>query len=137
MTMAQLLLLIMAAAIFLASLVALASFAVQLIILSLTERRFRLLRWVTLAAPALALGCGILAESAVWLGAAVSIFLGWGLAWLVCNRIRGRGHPPEPGPGGKTPTKRDTPERVPFLGFIHKKSGGKGGFHGDKTGLYF
>ena len=106
MTMAQLFLLIMAAAIFLASLAALTAFAVQLIILSLTERRFRLLRWVTLAAPALALGCSILVESAVWLGAAVSIFLGWGLAWLAYNRIRGGDHPPEPGPEGKNANEK-------------------------------
>lgn len=75
MTMAQLLLLIMAAAIFLASLAALVAFAVQLIILSLTERRFRFLRWVTLAVPALALGCAGLTESIVRLAAAGALLL--------------------------------------------------------------
>ena len=92
MTMAQLLLLIMAAAIFLASLAALAAFAVQLIILSLTERRLRLLRWVTLAAPALALGSGILAESesAVWLGATGALLLGWALGWAAYKQQKRR-----------------------------------------------
>ena len=75
MTMAQLLLLIMAAAIFLASLAALVAFAVQLIILSLTDRRFRFLRWVTLAVPALALGCAGLTESIVRLAAAGALLL--------------------------------------------------------------
>ncbi len=83
MTMAQLLLLIMAAAIFLASLAALVAFAVQLIILSLTERRFRFLRWVTLAVPALALGCAGLTESIVRLAAAGALLLGWALGWGV------------------------------------------------------
>lgn len=80
MTMTQLLLLLMAAAIFLASL---AAFAVQLIILSLTERRFRFLRWVTLAVPALALGCAGLTESIVRLAAAGALLLGWALGWGV------------------------------------------------------
>ena len=78
MTMTQLLLLLMAAAIFLASL---AAFAVQLIILSLTDRRFRFLRWTTLAVPALALCCAGLTESIVWLAAAGVLLLGWGLGW--------------------------------------------------------
>lgn len=78
MTMTQLLLLLMAAAIFLASL---AAFAVQLIILSLTDRRFRFLRWTTLAVPALALCCAGLTESVVWLAAAGVLLLGWGLGW--------------------------------------------------------
>lgn len=83
MTMAQLLLLIMAAAIFLASLAALVAFAVQLIILSLTDRRFRFLRWTTLAVPALALCCAGLTESVVWLATAGVLLLGWGLGWLL------------------------------------------------------
>ena len=90
MTMAQLLLLIMAAAIFLASLAALVAFAVQLIILSLTERRFRFLRWTTLAVPALALGCAGLTESVVWLATAGVLLLGWGLGWILYKRQKRR-----------------------------------------------
>ena len=79
----MMMLVLSAVAIFWAGVAALAAFAVQLIVLSLTERRFRSLRWVTLAVPAAALACGALAQSVIWLGAAGSLLLGWGLGWAL------------------------------------------------------
>lgn len=72
-----------AVALFGACLAALAAFVVQLAILGLTERRFRFLRWAPLTAPALALCRAGLAESAIWLGAAGALLLGWGLGWVI------------------------------------------------------
>ena len=83
MTMSQLLFLIAAIAIFGAVLAALAAFAVQLIVLMLTERRLRSLRWAPLAAPALVLCLGILQSSAIELGLAGALLLGWGLGWVI------------------------------------------------------
>lgn len=81
--MSQLLFLIAAIAIFGAVLAALAVFAVQLIVLMLTERRLRSLRWAPLAAPALVLCCGVLRRSVVGIGAAGAFLLGWALAWAL------------------------------------------------------
>ena len=95
MSMRAILLILLAVTIFLALLAVLTAWVVQFILLSLTERRLRFLRWAALAAPALALCLGILqrsvielalcraglAESAIWLGAAGALLLGWGLAW--------------------------------------------------------
>ena len=83
MTMSQLLFLIAAIAIFGAVLATLAVFAVQLIVLMLTERRLRSLRWAPLAAPALVLCCGVLRRSVVRIGAAGAFLLGWGLGWVI------------------------------------------------------
>lgn len=81
MTMPQLQLALLAAAAFLAGLAALAAGTAQLIILSLTQRRFQPLRWLTLAVPALLLCCAGLTRSALELGAAGAVLLGWGLGW--------------------------------------------------------
>lgn len=83
MTMSQLLFLIAAIAIFGAVLATLTAFAVQLVILMLTERCLRSLRWAPLAAPALVLCCGVLRRSVVGIGAAGALLLGWGLGWVI------------------------------------------------------
>ena len=83
MTMPQLQLALLAAAAFLAGLAALAAGTAQLIILSLTERRLRLLRWAPLAVPALLLWCAGLTGSVLGLGAAGALLLGWGLGWAL------------------------------------------------------
>ena len=81
MSMRWILLMLSAVAVFGAMLAVLAAWVVQFILLSLTERRLRLLRWVTLAAPALVLCLGILQSSAIELGLAGALLLGWALAW--------------------------------------------------------
>lgn len=81
MSWAMMMLALSAVALFGACLAALAAFVVQLAILGLTERRFRFLRWAPLTAPGLALCRAGLAESAIWLGAAGALLLGWGLGW--------------------------------------------------------
>lgn len=83
MTMRSILLIILTAAVIWASLAVLAAWVVQLIILSLTERRFRFLRWATLVAPALMLCYSILNSSAIETGAAGALLLGWALGWAV------------------------------------------------------
>lgn len=83
-----------AVALFFASAAALAAWVVQFIILNLTERRFRPLRQVTLAVPALMLCQAGLARSVIWLGAAGALFLGWGLAWFAYKRVCGGDRPP-------------------------------------------
>lgn len=82
MSMRAILLMLLAVTIFLALLAILTAWVVQFIILSLTERRFRFLRWAPLAAPALALCLGILRRSVIEMGAAGALLLGWGLAWV-------------------------------------------------------
>lgn len=79
--MSQLLLTLLAVTILGAGLVVLAAFAAQLVILSLTERRFHFLRWAPLAVPALALYCGILRGSVIEAGLAGALLLGWALGW--------------------------------------------------------
>lgn len=103
-------LMLSAVALFFASAAAMAAWVVQFIILNLTERRFRPLRWVTLIVPALTLCCAGLTESVIWLGAAGALFLGWGLAWPVykwmCGGDRFRQAEPS-GTGGKTGPNRE------------------------------
>lgn len=89
-------LMLFAVALFYASMAALAAWVAQFIILNLTERRFRPLRWVMVAVPALTLCLAGLTESVIWLGAAGALFLGWGLAWFAYKRICG-GDRPAPG----------------------------------------
>lgn len=86
-------LVLFAVALFYAGMVALAAWVVQFIILNLTERRFRPLRWVTVAVPALTLCLAGLTESVIWLGAAGALFLGWGLAWFAYKRVCGGDRP--------------------------------------------
>lgn len=81
MSMRAILLILLAVTIFLALLAVLTAWVVQFILLSLTERRLRFLRWAALAAPALALCLGILQRSVIELGLAGALLLGWGLAW--------------------------------------------------------
>lgn len=83
MQMHTILLILVVVGVIWAGLAALAAWVAQLIILSLTERRLRFLRWAPLATPALALCCGILNISVTWLGAAGALLVGWGLAWGV------------------------------------------------------
>lgn len=90
MTMGSIMRILLAAAVFLAALVVLTVLFVQLILLSLTERRFRFLRWATLAVPALALYCGARNESVVEAGAAGALLLGWGLAWASYKFLKRR-----------------------------------------------
>ena len=61
----------------------LAALVVQLIILSLTQRLLRLLRWAPLTVPALLLWCAGLTGSVLGLGAAGALLLGWGLGWAL------------------------------------------------------
>lgn len=79
-----------AVALFWAGVAALTAFAVQLAILNLTERRFQFLRWALLVAAAPALCCAGLTESVIWLGAAGTLLLGWGLGWAVYKLQKGR-----------------------------------------------
>ena len=87
-------LMLFAVALFYASMVALAAWVVQFIILNLTECRFRFLRWVTVTVPALTLCCAGMNQSVIWLGAAGALSLGWGLAWFAYKRVCGGDRPP-------------------------------------------
>lgn len=110
MSWVMIMLVLSAVALFFASAAALAAWVVQFIILNLTERRFRPLRQVTLAVPALMLCQAGLARSVIWLGAAGALFLGWGLAWPVyrwmCGGERLRQAAPS-GTGGETGPNRE------------------------------
>lgn len=83
MTMPQILLTLLAVSIFGSGLATLAAFAAQLVVLSLTERRFRVLRWVPLVVPAVLLCLAGLTGSVLELGAAGALFLGWALGWAL------------------------------------------------------
>lgn len=93
-----LLLLIMLAALFYACIVGLFFWVLQFIILNVTTRRMRPLRWFLLAPSALALYLSVRTESWLWAGLGVTIFVGWALAWAVYRFVCGgdREETPEP-----------------------------------------
>lgn len=80
---------LLAAAAFWASAIAAAAWAVQFTILNLTARRLRILRWVTLAVPALAACC--LSPHHPFMGTILTgtLLLGWALAWFAYKVLWG------------------------------------------------
>ena len=93
-----LLLMIAAVALFFASLIGLFVWVLQFIILNVTARRLRPLRWLLLAPSVLALYLSVRAESYLWAGLAIVIFVGWALGWAVYRFVCGgdREEPAEP-----------------------------------------
>ena len=77
------LLALMLIALFYACMVGLFFWVLQFIILSVTVRRLRPLRWFLLVPSALALFLSARTESVIWAGLAIVIFVGWALAWAV------------------------------------------------------
>ncbi len=74
----MIMLVLSAAVLFWIGVAILAAFVVQLAILSLTERRLRLLRWAPLAVPVLLLWYAGLTGSVLGLGGGGALLLGWG-----------------------------------------------------------
>ena len=93
-----LLLMIALAALFYACIVGVFFWVLQFIILNVPTRRMRPLRWFLLAPSALALYLSVRAESYLWAGLAVAIFVGGALAWAGYQFVCGgdRVEPAEP-----------------------------------------
>ena len=83
------LLAIMLIALFFACMAALFFWVLQFIILNVTVRRLRPLRWFLLVPSVLALYLSARAESIIWAGLAIVIFVGWALAWAVYRFVCG------------------------------------------------
>ena len=79
----MIMLVLSAAVLFWIGVAILAAFVVQLAILSLTERRLRLLRCAPLAVPAQLLRYAGLTGSVLGLGGGGALLLGWGLGWAL------------------------------------------------------
>ena len=92
------LLAIMLIALFFACMAALFFWVLQFIILNVTARRLRPLRWFLLAPLVLALFLSARTGSVIWAGLAIVIFVGWALAWAVYQFVCGgdREEPVEP-----------------------------------------
>lgn len=80
---------IMLAALFYACIVGLFFWVLQFIILNLTTRRMRPLRWLLLAPSVVALLLSVRAESCLWAGLGITIFVGWAMAWAVYQFVCG------------------------------------------------
>lgn len=84
------LLLIMLIALFYACMVGLFVLVLQFIILNLTTKRMRFLRWLLLTLSALSLLLSaVRSEDYILAGLAITIFVGWALAWKVYRSVCG------------------------------------------------